>query len=545
MPTELSTAFQAQYFQGKTLDPGSLLLSRNDQFINFNWGSRSPDAKVANDNFSARWTGQIQATTTGSYTFTTTSDDGVRLWVNGHQLVNNWTDHAGTDNSGTIVLQAGQKYNVKMEYYESGGDAISTLRWTRPDGVTDFVPAAASTPAAAVATELSTAFQAQYFQGKTLDPGSLLLSRNDQFINFNWGSRSPDAKVANDNFSARWTGQIQATTTGSYTFTTTSDDGVRLWVNGHQLVNNWTDHAGTDNSGTIVLQAGQKYNVKMEYYESGGGAIATLRWTRPDGVTDFVPAAAIGGIQTPPVPTIPVDLAPYDSIPNSPNEAYPDGVPSYYSWYNSAAQPAWGNKPRTDWNAVTAWGQLYAAKGFRPEQAPNTRVQLRNDQLWILSKSTMQWTQTQLSGIQGGAFNSDFGNNVVTGVTTKDESSNGGGISVMAGNGFNFHFWPGQRATMNPTDIAGVYSVFQGRLILDNANGSDDRPQARYIASGGADYWRSVDAPFASDWSNNGGVGGGKFKFVTNDWQSYSFTTLTPEQLLGNPPPISGVRLTA
>ncbi|MBC7823111.1 MAG: putative baseplate assembly protein, partial [Candidatus Parcubacteria bacterium] len=123
MPTELSTAFQAQYFQGKTLDPGSLLLSRNDQFINFNWGSRSPDAKVANDNFSARWTGQIQATTTGSYTFTTTSDDGVRLWVNGHQLVNNWTDHAGTDNSGTIVLQAGQKYNVKMEYYESGGDA--------------------------------------------------------------------------------------------------------------------------------------------------------------------------------------------------------------------------------------------------------------------------------------------------------------------------------------------------------------------------------------------------------------------------------------
>ena len=46
------------------------------------------------DNFSVRWSGQVLAPVTGTYTFTTTSDDGVRLYVNGQLLIDNWTDHA-------------------------------------------------------------------------------------------------------------------------------------------------------------------------------------------------------------------------------------------------------------------------------------------------------------------------------------------------------------------------------------------------------------------------------------------------------------------
>ena len=88
-------------------------------------------------------------------------------------------------------------------------------------------------------------------------------------------------------------------------------------------------------------------------------------------------------------------------------------------------------------------------------------------------------------------------------------------------------------------DIAGVYSVFQARLVQDDLTKPDDRAQAHYIASGGADYWRSQDAGWASDWSNNGGINGGRFKTVTNDWKSFSMETLPADQMIANPPPLT------
>ena len=60
----------------------------------------SPAAAIAADTFSARWIGQVEAQFTGTYTFYTQSDDGVRLWVNGQLLVNNWTNHSVTENGG-------------------------------------------------------------------------------------------------------------------------------------------------------------------------------------------------------------------------------------------------------------------------------------------------------------------------------------------------------------------------------------------------------------------------------------------------------------
>jgi hypothetical protein len=64
--------------------------------VDFNWGTGSPDPSIAADNFSARWTGQVQPVSTQAYTFYTVSDDGVRLWVNNQLVIDNWTDHAPT-----------------------------------------------------------------------------------------------------------------------------------------------------------------------------------------------------------------------------------------------------------------------------------------------------------------------------------------------------------------------------------------------------------------------------------------------------------------
>lgn len=120
---------------------------------------------------------------------------------------------------------------------------------------------------------------ADYFNGKNFE--TLRVTRNDANINFDWGTGSPDPQVNADQFSARWTGQVQPRYYGNYTFYITADDGCRLWINDQLVVNKWVDDGGTEASGTITLDAGQQYDVVLEYYENGGGAKVKLEWSSP------------------------------------------------------------------------------------------------------------------------------------------------------------------------------------------------------------------------------------------------------------------------
>jgi hypothetical protein len=111
-----------------------------DPTINFSWGTAAPVGGIDADTFSVRWTGYIVPPATGTYTFTARTDDGVRLWVNGVQVCNNWTLHSVADTSGTITLNAGVKYTIKMEYYEGPVDAVAQLYWAGPGIATQIVP---------------------------------------------------------------------------------------------------------------------------------------------------------------------------------------------------------------------------------------------------------------------------------------------------------------------------------------------------------------------------------------------------------------------
>jgi hypothetical protein len=91
----------------------------------------------------------------------------------------------------------------------------------------------------------------------------------------------------------RWTGQVLAQLTETYTFSTTADDGIRLWVNGVQLVNDWVDQGPTTQSGTIALVAGQEYPIKIEYYQNTGGDVAELTWSSPSTPNAIVPQSQL------------------------------------------------------------------------------------------------------------------------------------------------------------------------------------------------------------------------------------------------------------
>jgi hypothetical protein len=138
-----------------------------------------------------------------------------------------------------------------------------------------------STASTAVSTGTGTGLTGKYFNNKTLtDPWVAV--RTDSIVNFTWGLASPlPGQLNADNFSIRWTGQVQAPVSGTYVFSTSCDDGVRLWVNGALVIDNWVYHSTIDNSAPIALMAGQKYDIRLEYYEGVGGASMRLTWAYP------------------------------------------------------------------------------------------------------------------------------------------------------------------------------------------------------------------------------------------------------------------------
>lgn len=149
-----------------------------------------------------------------------------------------------------------------------------------------------------------TGLNGDYFTGTAL--ANKVLTRTDASVDFNWGTAAPAAGVPADNFSARWTGQVSPRYSGSTTFYTVSDEGVRLWVNGQLLIDNWIAHGPTENSGSIVLNAGQKYDLKLEYYEVSAGATARLLWS-----STCEPKAVVAASQLYPAIVPPADSAQY------------------------------------------------------------------------------------------------------------------------------------------------------------------------------------------------------------------------------------------
>ncbi|HKI69641.1 MAG TPA: PA14 domain-containing protein, partial [Verrucomicrobiae bacterium] len=119
------------------------------------------------------------------------------------------------------------------------------------------------------------------------------LIRTDATVNFNWGGASPDSRISSDNFTVRWTGSVQPQFSEPYTFYTTTDDGVRLWVDGRLVIDKWVDQGPTEWSGTLKLVGGQKYPLTMEYYENAGGAVAELSWSSPATAKSIIPQSQL------------------------------------------------------------------------------------------------------------------------------------------------------------------------------------------------------------------------------------------------------------
>ncbi len=265
-PTEESTptppvtplgAWSGEYYSNVSL-AGTPAVVREDAAIDFAWGHGSPHQEIPVDGFSVRWVGRWPFDQ-GSYRFYAYSDDGVRVWVNGAPVIDQWQDQAAALSSSDITLPAGE-HDVRVEYYDGTGDAQVRVWWEYRGAYPEW--------------------KAEYYANTGLE-GEPVLVRNDASIDMAWGQDPPAPQVPADGFSVRWT-RIVTFEEGPYRFSARADDGIRVWVDDVLLINEWHQARPDVYAGDIWLDSGP-HALRVEYYDAGGEALARLTWQRTEG----------------------------------------------------------------------------------------------------------------------------------------------------------------------------------------------------------------------------------------------------------------------
>lgn len=118
---------------------------------------------------------------------------------------------------------------------------------------------------------------------------TLLLTRKDANVNFEWGAAPPASMLPSDGFQVRWTGVIKPSFSETYTFYVRNDDGVRLFVDGALVVNRWNAASAAELSGTADLTAGVPATITLEYFDATGGASVRLLWSSPSHCKQIIP----------------------------------------------------------------------------------------------------------------------------------------------------------------------------------------------------------------------------------------------------------------
>jgi len=139
---------------------------------------------------------------------------------------------------------------------------------------------------------------------KSIELKDVTLTRTDNNINFDWVRNSPGKPIVEDNFSASWQGFIKPLYSEKYTFEAKADDGIRVWIDGKLVIDNWVNETtgtqsnvmeaakGNSVAGGIELTAGKTYTIRIEYIEKDLNAHAYLYWSSTSQNKEVIPASA-------------------------------------------------------------------------------------------------------------------------------------------------------------------------------------------------------------------------------------------------------------
>ncbi len=254
------TAWHGEYFANPDLSEKPALV-RSDGNLDFNWGAGAPDPSLPADHFSVRWTRAVSFGA-GQWRFHATSDDGVRVYVDGLPIIDQWHTTASVTYNTSLALAAGN-HALRVDYYDNVEQARIRVWWESDDGsVTD--PAHAG------------AWRGSYFDNKTLS-GTPKFERDDPAVYFDWGESGPGGGIASVDFSVRWQRQVFFPG-GEYRFKVKADDGVRLWFDWAAIIDQWRDGAGQTTYTREMEVSNGNHTVVVEYYQAAGPASVQVTW---------------------------------------------------------------------------------------------------------------------------------------------------------------------------------------------------------------------------------------------------------------------------
>jgi signal transduction histidine kinase/CheY-like chemotaxis protein/ligand-binding sensor domain-containing protein len=193
-----------------------------------------------------------------------------------------------------VVMQAGeQTMNLTLRDLASvSGRVLAFDDSPLPAVVVQAVPVSGETNNVAedlsgLSTEIYSISGLNAFPSR-LSPSLPVIRRVDRVVDFPVASGAALTPFTNGCF-IRWTGRVHVAEAAEYTFYLESDDGSRLFLDDQRVVNNAGVHGMQERSGRISLSGGD-HELRLEYFDQGGGGGCRLSWSSPTLRKEIVPA---------------------------------------------------------------------------------------------------------------------------------------------------------------------------------------------------------------------------------------------------------------
>lgn len=254
-----------------------------------------------NDGVALLFTKKITVSVDGDYEFSTRSDDGSKLYIDGNVIVDNDGLHVARTISNSVFLTTGT-YDLRVEYFENSGGQVLEVAYRVGTQAYTSIPADGL-----LATPISSQFFYEVYQGSfdVLPDFSLLTPISN--------GQTPiiDLAVTNqqDDFALVFTKQVIVNTAGTFEFSTRSDDGSKLFIDGDVIVDNDGLHVARTVTNSVFLTAGT-YDLRVEFFEQSGGQVFEVAYRT--GTDAYLPIPLNGVLETTIPPQLQFDYAVYD-----------------------------------------------------------------------------------------------------------------------------------------------------------------------------------------------------------------------------------------
>lgn len=261
LPPPSLTSWRGEYYNNPNL-AGEPVLVRDDPALDFNWGPGSPGPNIPTDNFSARWTRPFEFTEEGDYRFWADVDDGVKLYLDGWLIIDEWNTNPYVLHSGIFADIKPGVHTLTVEFFEAAGDAhvkvwfektiISADKWV-----------------------------GEYYNNPDFRDTPFLV-REDDDIDFDWDNDEPASGMNDDNFSVRWQRTV-VLKEGDYDFQAqlAEEDRVKIYLDDWLILEEDSENGGTVNGSFKDVGVGS-HTIRVEYQDYSGDARIEVDWDRDD-----------------------------------------------------------------------------------------------------------------------------------------------------------------------------------------------------------------------------------------------------------------------